>query len=89
MLACNMGYARGQCACFPNDPGPDVVRFSIAHVDSSGLRLCFVQERDHHPFAHGTLEYSFALGFAAAPNPLLERQAMAYVESYRRRRRDL
>jgi len=83
---CNIGYARGQCPRFPDTAGPDAVRFTIAHDDSAGVRLYYVMERDHHPFAHGPLEYSFAGGFQTPPDELLQRQALAYVESYRRRK---
>jgi len=87
-LSCNLGYARGQCCRFPDDPGPDAVRFTISHHDATGLLLYYVMERDHHPFAHGPLEYSFAAGFGPMSNPLLQRQATAYVESYQRRKQD-
>jgi hypothetical protein len=45
-------------------------------------------ERDHHPFAHGRLDYSTQTGvFAERPaGEILERQAQAYAESYRRRK---
>ena len=62
------------------------MRFTIAHDDATGVRLYYVMERDHHPFAHGPLEYSFEGGFSPRPDALLERQALAYVESYRRRK---
>ena len=68
-----------------DDSGPDAVRFTISRSDSTGLLLYFVQERDHHPFAQGPLEYSFAAGFGASVSPLLQRQATAYIESYQRR----
>ncbi len=82
---CNFGYARGNCGRFPASPdGPDAVRFTISGDQGSLLHLYFVMERDHHPFAHGPLEYSIALGgFAATTaSDILERQARAYVESY-------
>ena len=81
-VCCNLGYARGQCARFPDTSGPDAVRFTIAADDAEGVRLYYVMERDHHPFAHGplTLEQD--------GDPLLKRQAWAYVESYRRRKGD-
>jgi hypothetical protein len=87
-LSCNLGYARGQCCRFPDDAGADAVRFTISHCDATGLLLYYVMERDHHPFAHGPLEYSFAAGFAPIGNLLLLRQATAYVESYQRRKQD-
>jgi hypothetical protein len=88
---CNFGYARGRCPRFPeDDPGPDAVRFAITRVAASSLELCYVQERDHHPFAHGSLCYSLAAGcfLPSAEGPPLEivaRQAEAYVKSYLRR----
>lgn len=97
---CNLGYARGQCARFPPDEGPDAVRFAVSRDDGAGLRIYCVVERDHHPFAHGPLEYSLAAGEGGAglpacpawqagrPAPLLARQAQAYVESYLRRKKE-
>jgi hypothetical protein len=87
-LTCNLGYARGQCARFPNDTSPDAVRFTISHFDANGLLLYYVIERDHHPFAYGPLEYSFTSGFPHITDPLLKQQATAYVKSYQRRKRE-
>jgi hypothetical protein len=88
-VSCNLGYARGQCARFENDASPDAVRFTVSHHNADGLLLYYVMERDHRPFAHGPLEYSFVSGFQCIADPLLERQATAYVESFQRRQRDL
>ncbi len=87
---CNLGYARGMCARFPGDDGPDAVRFSVSRDDGASLGIYYVMERDHHPFAHGPLEYSLA-GAAFVNPPLREiaiRQATAYVESYLRRKKE-
>jgi len=64
------------------------VRFTVRAADESGLRLYYVVERDHHPFAHGPLEYSRALGSLVNPpeSEVLGRQGLAYVRSYLRRR---
>ena len=79
-----MGYARGTCARFPQGDGPDAVRFVVAGDDGTSVRLYYVIERDHHPFAHGPLENLETLqGNSSA---LLVRQAGAYLESYRRRK---
>jgi len=85
---CNLGYARGNCARFPASPDvPDAVRFTISAHQGSLLRLYYVIERDHHPFAHGPLEYSTADGFSSLPGgESFRRQAQAYVESYLRRK---
>jgi hypothetical protein len=89
---CHFGYARGRCPRFPaDDPGPDAVRFAITRVAAPSLDLCYVLERDHHPFAHGSLSYSLAAGCLrpatenAPPSEIVARQAEAYVKSYLRR----
>ena len=85
---CNLGYARGGCARFPLGEGPDAVRFTISRHESTVIGVDYVLERDHHPFAHGRLEYSLAAtAFVAPPEgAILSRQAQAYVESYLRRK---
>lgn len=83
---CNMGYARGTCARFPDGDGPDAVRFAVSGDDGTSVRLYYVIERDHHPFAHGPLDdLEGPPGNASA---LLVRQAAAYLQSYRRRKRE-
>jgi hypothetical protein len=81
---CNLGYARGNCARFPRDDGPDAVRFTVSSDNGATVHLYYVIERDHHPFAHGPLEHTSA-GVQGA-GPLLARQAQAYVQSYLRRK---
>jgi hypothetical protein len=85
---CNLGYARGTCARFPLGDGPDAVRFTVSRDDGASLRIYYVVERDHHPFAHGPLDYSAARGLFLNPPPdeTVSRQAQAYVESYLRRK---
>jgi len=81
---CNLGYARGYCDRFPQEDGPDAVRFAILGDDGSSIRLRYTAERDHYPHAHGALELSRPL--AGPPiGELLARQAQAYVNSYLRR----
>ncbi len=86
---CNLGYARGVCPRFPDGAGPDAIRFTIASDDGAVLRLYYVAERDHHPFAHGPLEYSRAASAIAGPEArgeTLDAQAGAYAASYLRRK---
>ena len=85
---CNLGYARGHCDRFPAGSGPDAVRFTIAADLGASLRLYYVLERDHHPFAHGPLEYSVdAAAFDTPPaSESLDSQARAYIASYLRRK---
>ncbi len=85
---CNIGYARARCPRFPAGDGPDAVRFSISAEDGSSVRLYYVVERDHLPFAHGPLEFRLpeADFRPAPPLPAVARLAQAYVSSYFRRR---
>lgn len=91
---CNLGYARGQCLRFPENGGPDSVRFIVTRDDTSGIRILYSFERDHRPFAHGALDYSAESGAFTGPpaetplaNTPVERLATAYVRSYLRRTR--
>ena len=86
---CNLGYARGICARFPQDDGPDAIRFAINRDDGATLRIYYVLERNHHPFAHGPLEFSrtsAALADAPAIGETLRAQAEAYAASFLRRK---
>jgi hypothetical protein len=86
---CNLGYARGVCARFPDDEGADAIRFTIASDDGTVIRLYYAAERDHHPFAHGPLEYSRVAARITSPavtDQLLQAQAEAYAASFLRRK---
>ena len=84
---CNLGYARGACRRFPAE-GPDAARFAVREDDGARLRIYYVLERDHHPFAHGPLEFSSIGGtcLGGSPGETVARQAQAYVASYLRRK---
>jgi hypothetical protein len=84
MELCNLGSARGRCRAFPGGDGPDGVRFSVASHREEVVTLCCVREKAYLPFDRATLVYSAAEGrfLAAHPDPLVEDQARAYVESY-------
>ena len=84
---CNLGYARGHCYRFPQD-GPDAVRFTVAGEQDGRVQIDWVLEKGHRPYQHGLLEYDAAQRvFLPSPsNPLVKRQAEAYVESYLRRK---
>ena len=87
---CHLGYAREKCLRFPSDdPGADAVRFTLSRHEADSLHLYYVLERDHHPFAHGPLEYSLASRrlVQAPASEILARQAEAYAESYLQRQR--
>jgi hypothetical protein len=85
---CNLGYARGNCARFPEGAGPDAVRFAIVGDEAGVVGISYVIERDHHPFAHGRLQYRDQPGVFDVPpqSGILARQAQAYAQSYRRRK---
>jgi hypothetical protein len=86
---CNFGYAREKCARVPAE-SPDAVRFGISNDSQGIVRIYWVMEKDHLPFAHGPLEYSRAdAGFQCAhPDACVTQQAQAYVSSYLRRKED-
>jgi hypothetical protein len=86
---CNFGYARGKCPHVPVD-SPDAVRFGISHDRDGIVRIYWVVEKDHLPFAHGPLDYSRAeAGFPTAhPDSCVSQQAQAFVSSYLRRKGD-
>jgi hypothetical protein len=85
---CNLGYARGRCPNFPENGGPDAVRFAVQRDDRAAIRVLYTFERDHRPFSNGALEYSAQTGRPAGPADLaLSRLATAYVRSYLRRTR--
>ena len=82
---CNLGYARGGCDRFPTTNAADAVRFTISEDDGAIVRVYYVVEQDHHPQAHGRLEFfrstnAFASDVSADATLLC--QARAYVASY-------
>jgi hypothetical protein len=85
---CNLGYARGTCPRFPCGDGPDAVRFTISRDDGASIRLYYVLERDHQPYAHGPLVSTPPQpGFAGEPEGrLTASQAHAYLTAYLRRK---
>jgi len=86
---CNFGYARGKCARIPQD-APDAVRFSVSNDRDGFIRIYWVVEKNHLPFAHGPLEYSRAIAAFTRPHPdaCIAQQAEAYVRGYLRRKEE-
>jgi hypothetical protein len=84
---CNFGYAREKCARVPA-AAADAVRFSISHDRDGLIRIYWVMEKDHLPFAHGPLDYSRAeAAFRAAhPDACVAQQAQAFINGYLRRK---
>ncbi len=85
-LLCNLGYGRGRCSRFAG--GPDAARFLIERDTASRITLSYVLEQDHRPQEHGRLDYDTrtACFTAAHPNANIQRQAVAYLEAYLRRK---
>ncbi len=84
---CNRGYSRGACDRFPAGSTIDAVRFHVAGTTVDTFQIQYVLERDGWPAADGVLIYSrVEQRFPDAHNdPVLQRQAEAFLESYLRR----
>ena len=81
---CNFGYARSVCGHFPDEPGPDAVRFSVAKDDGHRVDILYTMEQDHRPERHGRLQFDREgeswSGIEAGT--VLYDQAQAYLKSY-------
>jgi hypothetical protein len=64
------------------------VRFAISHDQDGLIRIYWVMEKSHLPFAQGPLEYSRVDGCfkTAHPDTRIAQQAQAYLSSYLRRK---
>ena len=85
---CNLGYGRGRCDRFPDAALTDAVRFHIAGDAGELIRIQYVFEKDCWPQGRGVVECSSATGnLSSGPdNVVLRKQAVAFVESYLRRK---
>ena len=83
---CNLGYAALTCTRFPGEPGPDAVRFSVTGDDDRVVRIAYVLEKGHAVYENGRLEYDRGADVwsGGKVQPLLKRQAEAYLNSYLR-----
>ena len=86
--ACNVGYPRGCCDCFPSDAEIDAVRFHVTEDTPDRIRIQYTLEKDCWPCGDGILEYfvSDRRLEAGAENEILRSQAGAFLTSYLRRR---
>ncbi|HEY4682653.1 MAG TPA: hypothetical protein VIH17_05310 [Candidatus Acidoferrales bacterium] len=84
---CNLGYAF-DCPRFPRTYSTDAVRLAVVGDTNSLVTIYCVLEKDHRPAEHGKLEYSAAERqfLSRHRDPIVERQAEVYVESYFRRK---
>jgi hypothetical protein len=85
---CNIGYPRNRCSRFPNDAGPDAVRFSALSERNGTLEIYYIVEKDRSPLQHGRLDYLMEEHRLAQQDggDLIRKQAQAYAESYLRRK---
>jgi hypothetical protein len=81
---CNNGYGRGPCERFPEAAEADAVRFHVTRHEGSTLSIQYVFEKDCWPLRHGVMEYSDG-AVGGGQDATLERQAIAFAESYLRR----
>ena len=87
---CNLGYPALTCARFPGGAGPDAVRFSVMADDDRVVRIAYVVEKGHASYENGFLEYDRAANRwrSRKVQPLLQRQADAYLNSYLRKEQE-
>ena len=81
---CNRGYGRASCPRFPQTAQPDAVRFHVARHEGTTLEIQYIFERDCWPLRHGELVYCDG-NVGTGQDAILERQAIAFAESYLRR----
>ncbi len=83
LTACNIGYGRTECER-ARGAAADAVRFSVLSADGGSVEVRWLIERDCLPLKTGTALYDVEAGcwrgFEA--EPLLSRQATAYVSVY-------
>ena len=89
MDVCNLGYPALTCDRFPSQTGPDAVRFSVMADDDRVVRIAYVLEKGHASYENGFLDYDRAANAWSSNKvqPLLQRQAEAYLNSYLRQER--
>ncbi len=87
LFLCNLGYAREECPRFPAESRADQTRFAIAENTPFRLMIRVVQESAYRPLASLTLEFDLErqVWTASHSDPMIQRQAEAYVEAYLRR----
>ncbi len=85
---CNMGYARQTCPRCKDASAGDAVRFLVGSDQNGLIRIDYAIERDHHPQAQGAFQFrrSSADFAGAVADTIIEKQALAYVKSYLRRK---
>jgi hypothetical protein len=88
LFLCNMGYARDECPRFPAESRADQTRFAIASDVPPLLMIRVVQESAWRPLVSVTVEFDLErqVWISALADPIIQRQAEAYLEAYLRRR---
>ena len=87
---CNLGYPALTCTRFPSQAGPDAVRFSVMADDDRVVRIAYVLEKGHASYENGFLQYDRGANrwSSGKVQPLLQRQADAYLNSYLRHKQE-
>lgn len=87
LFLCNLGYARPECPRFPAESPVDQTRFAVA-AETPTLVIRVVQESACRPLGSVTLEFDVdrQVWTTAHDDPIIQRQAEAYLEAYFRRR---
>jgi hypothetical protein len=85
---CNLGYSSG-CSRLPDERRADCVRFAVAVDSGPAIVLHYVFEREHAPVEHGRVEFNRELRewTVKLSDPLVQRQAEVYLQTYLERRR--
>lgn len=88
LFLCNLGYARDECTRFPAESPVDQTRFALADETPPTLVIRVVQEGACRPLGSVTLEFHVErqVWTTAHDDPIIQRQAEAYLEAYFRRR---
>jgi hypothetical protein len=84
---CNLGYALA-CPRFPSQHATHAVRFAVVGDRDDVVTIYYVLEKDHQPGEHGELAYGVPQSefLTRHQDPIVQRQAEVYLESYLRRK---
>jgi len=87
LFLCNLGYARQECSRFPAGSPVDQTRFAVADETPPTLLIRVVQEGGCRPLGSVTLEFDAdrQVWTTTHGDPIIQRQAEAYLEAYLRR----
>jgi hypothetical protein len=84
---CNVGYAK-KCPRLPKERSADAIRFGVSSDSGEAISVQFVVESQYLPVAHGLLQYDprEKKWTSEHPEPLAQKLAEAFLQSYVERR---